>query len=339
MSDAVWEPGTVPLQSVDPVVRLEPVRHKYPLAVRDHGLMTAIGLMLKSLPYALARFGLELAFTTGCIVWMVITFGGTAWLSAHIAGAFGFVWFIGCVVGAGWFWFGLLRYAMHLITCGHVAVLTELITRGQVGNGSESMFAYGKRVVTEKFGTVNVLFAMNALVRGVLDSFHRTLDWIAESMPIPGMEGLANLVTIVLKAATRYLDKVIFSYTQEGIVYYCQDAKPILKTSVWIVIQERVLSFCLWVALLVPAGMITVILPKSVRESGAVVNVIIAILLAAAIRSSFLKPIFLIMTMIRFHTLIENQPINEEWAARLAGMSDKFGNFNAATALASRRFF
>jgi hypothetical protein len=28
--------------------------------------------------------------------------------------------------------------------------------------------------------------------------------------------------------------------------------------------------------------------------------------------------------MVRFHALIENQPINQEWDARLATVSDKF---------------
>lgn len=165
-----------------------PVRHAYPLVVRDHGLGTAFGLLMRSLPYAVARFGILLAYTVACIVWLVITIGGAAWLGSHIASAFGFVWFIFCVVGIGWFWGAVLRYLLHLLACGHVAVLTDLITRGQVGNGSESQLAYGKRVVTERFGQVNALFGLNMLVRGILQAFHRTLDWIAEMLPIPGLE-------------------------------------------------------------------------------------------------------------------------------------------------------
>ncbi len=179
------------------------VPHSYPLAVRDHGLATAFGLLMQSLPYALARCGILLAYSLGGIIWLVITFGGAAWLSAHIANAFGVVWFILCVVGIGWFWGTVLRYLLHLIACGHVAVLTELITRGQIGNGSESQLAYGKRVVTQRFGQVNALFGLNMLVRGVLQAFHRTLDWIAELLPIPGLESLANLVNTVMRAATR----------------------------------------------------------------------------------------------------------------------------------------
>jgi hypothetical protein len=324
------------------------IPHSYPLAVRDHGLGTAFGLLMQSLPYALARCGILLAYSLGGIIWLVITFGGAALLSAHIANAFGIVWFILCVVGIGWFWGTVLRYLLHLIACGHVAVLTELITRGQVGNGSESQLAYGKRVVTQRFGQVNALFGLNMLVRGVLQAFHRTLDWIAELLPIPGLEGLANLINTVMRAATRYLDKVILSYNlarndedpwrgaREGIVYYCQNARPILETSIWIIILEHVLSAVLWLLLLVPAAAITVLLPHAVRESAAVATIIIALLLAATLRASFIKPLFLIMMMVRFHTLIEHQALNQEWDARLSSLSDRFRTLGAQAATAFR---
>jgi hypothetical protein len=327
---------------------LAPVRHAYPLAVRDHGLGTAFGLLMQSLPYALARCGILLAYSLGCIVWLVVTFGGAAWLSSHIAHAFGVVWVILCVVGIGWFWGTVLRYLLHLLACGHVAVLTELITRGQIGNGNESQLAYGKRVITERFGEVNALFGLHMLVRGILGAFHRTLDWIAELLPIPGLESLANLVNIVLRAATRYLDKVILSYdlarndqdpwrgAREGIVYYCQNAKPILQTSVWIIILERGLSLLLWLVLLAPAALITLLLPHAVRESGAIVTIIIALLLAGTLRAAFIKPLFLIMMMVRFHALIEHQPINQEWDARLSALSDKFRTLGTQAATAFR---
>ena len=312
------------------------VGHSYPLAIRDHSLLAAIGLLLRSLPYALMRLGVSLAFAFAGLIWIVVAFGGAAWLGGHIAGAFGVVWFIICVVGIGWFWGTILRYLLHLIECGHVAVLTELITKGEVGNGAEPMFAYGKRLVTERFGQVNALFALNMTVRGILAAFHRTLDWLSDLLPIPGLESLLNLLNLVLRAATRYLDKVIFSYNlarnagdpwtgaREGLVYYCQNAKPILMTSAWIVVLEYALTFALWVILLAPAAAVTLMLPSSVREAGALVTILIAALLAAALRASFVKPLFLIMIMVRFHTLIENQPINEEWNARLLEVSDKF---------------
>jgi hypothetical protein len=319
------------------------VRHHYNLTTRDHGLGSAFSLLMRTLPYAFARFCIVLAFSIGCTVWLCLTFGGAAWLGTHVAGAFGVVWLLLCLVGVGWFWGAVLRYVLHLLACGHVAVLTELLTRGQVGNGNESMLRYGKRVVLARFGQVNVLYGLNMLVRGVIDSFHRTLDWIDQVLPIPGLESLANLINVILRAATRYLDKVILSYNlaryeadanvdpwvgaREGLIYYAQNAQPILMTSVWIVVLEKVLSFLVWLALLVPAAGLTVMLPSSIREMGGLATVVIAVLLAATIRSAFIKPLFLIMMMIRFHALIEGQPINADWDARLASISDRFRNW------------
>lgn len=310
--------------------------HHYPLAVRDCSVSSSIGLLMKSLPYALMRFALLFGFSVASIIWMVITLGGAAWTGAHIAGIFGLVWFISCVVVAGWFWATILRYMLHLIECGHVAVLTELITKGQIGNGTESMFEYGKRVVTVKFGEVNVLFGINLLVRGVVNAVHNTLEGIGNMLPIPGVEGIANLVTAILRAATRYMDKVIFSYNlacgdsnpwrsaQDGLVYYAQNAKPILKQAVWIVVLEYALTAAMWVILLIPAAVLTSILPSGVREWGGVMTILIAILLALSARGAFVKPIFLVMIMVNFHALIEHQRINEEWVTRLNTLSDKF---------------
>ena len=53
-------------------------------------------------------------------------------------------------------------------------------------------------------------------------------------------------------------------------------------------------------------------------------TIIVAVLFALAARGAFLKPVFLIMIIVRFHALIEHEPINQEWVARLDQLSDKF---------------
>jgi hypothetical protein len=317
---------------------IDGVRHSYPLAIRDAGLGTSIGLLFRSWPYALARFAVLLGAAIAAILWLVITVGGAVWLGTHVAHAFGWVWAVLCIAGAWFIWATALRYALHLIACGHVAVLTDLILYGKIGNDGVSMFAYGRRIVTERFGQVTALFGLNALVRGIVQAFHGTLDWIDQIVPIPGMESIASLLTMLLRAASRYLDKVIFSYslarkdqdswlsTREGIVYYCQNAKLILATSIKVIILERLLSLVLFIALLAPAAALTVMLPHSVREGGGAVSVLIALLFAATLRAAFVKPLFLIMIMVRFHALIEHQPINEDWNSRLAQMSSGFGS-------------
>ena len=312
------------------------VPHSYPLAARDSSLFSAIGLLIRSLPYALARFAVLFGFSLACIVWFTITMGGAAVAGRYIAPVFGLAWFVLCVAAAGWLWGAVLRYVLHLIECGHVAVLTELIVHGRVGNGSESMFAYGKRIVTGTFGQVNALFAMNLLVRGVVNAVHSTIEGVGHLLPIPGIEAIGKLVTAILRAATRYMDKVILSYNlacgdpnpwrsaQQGLVYYAQDAKPLLKQAVWIVILEHGLSVLLWLVLLIPAAIVTAMLPHDVRNLGGLATIGIAALFALSARGAFLKPIFLIMVAVRFHALIEHQPVNQEWVARLEQLSTTF---------------
>jgi uncharacterized membrane protein YhaH (DUF805 family) len=315
-----------------------------PLAVRDPGFTTAFGLVMRTLPYALARFAVLLGASIVTLIWLGITFGGGAWLGAHIAHVFGAAWIVLGLASFGFAWWGLVRYALHLIECGHVAVLTELITRGQIGNGSEPMFAYGRAIVIKRIGQESLLYGLNMTVRGIITSFHNTLDWMAETLPLPGLESLANLVTMVIRAATRYLDKVIFSYSltrpdrdawtaaREGLIYYGQNAKPILKTSVWVVVLERVLTVLLWIVLLAPAAAITVMLPHAMRESGALATLLIAALLAGCLRSAFLKPMFLTMIMVRFHTAIEGQAVDPVWDARLSQVSSTFAGLGAQMA-------
>ena len=52
------------------------VRHHYPLAIRDASFGTALKLFLRTLPYALARFGILVGVSLVGIVWAVATFGG-----------------------------------------------------------------------------------------------------------------------------------------------------------------------------------------------------------------------------------------------------------------------
>jgi hypothetical protein len=225
---------------------------------------------------------------------------------------------------------------LHMIACGHVAVLTELITRGRIGDGNEGQFAYGRRIVMARFGEVAALFGISMLVRGVRRAFHNALDTLGEWLPTPGVSTIVGLVNTILSAATRYLDKVVLSYdlarggddprrnVQDGLVYYCQNAKPILTTSIWIVVVERSLSILLCLLLLVPAGFLTMVLPDPIPDYGAVVTILVAALLAATLRSAFIQPLFLICIMIRFHALVQEQPINATWVGYLDGLTDKF---------------
>jgi len=309
----------------------EPVRHSYPLAITDAGLLTAFGLLMKTMPYVLVRFALLVAATIVTILWFGITFGGAGFLGDKIHPWVGWGWlFAGCGL-YGWLWSVFVRYALYLIKCGHIAVLTELITTGTIANGREGMFEYGKRIVTERYGQVNVLFALDILVEGVVRAFNRTLQWISSIIPIPGIQALTNLVTTVLHAATTYLDETIFSYNlargdenpwrggKDGIIYYCQNNKEILKTAAWCVLFDYLLTAVAWLIMLAPAALFTYVMPVIGGWT-----FLVAVMFAINVRQAFLKPLFLIMIMSKFHLTVRGQAINEEWDAKLTSITPKF---------------
>lgn len=344
MSDPTMDggplPGAVPPPSAtgaNPWPHPEQLqRHSYPVAIRRAGFATALPLLLRTLPYALVRFAILLAFSIATLIWLALTFGIGAWLGAKVHELIGLVWIVGGIFSFGYLWFTVLRYGLHLVECGHIAVLTELITMNRIANDGSSMFAYGIATVKRRFAEVTVLFALNALINGVVSTFNRTLDFIGELLPIPGLEGILRLVHLVINAATRYIDKAIFSYnlargdanpwrsSQDGILYYCQNAKEILKTSVWVVVLDKLLTVAIWFLLLGPSVGVALLLPHAVQGFGTLLYLVIAALFAANIRSAFLKPLFLIMILAKYHLVIEGQAINAAWDQRLTEVSKKF---------------
>jgi hypothetical protein len=314
----------------------EPVRHSYPLSVQNADLSTAIGLVMRTAPYALGRFGVLFATSVLTLIWYVVTFGGWALLARVIHPLAGLVWFIAGCFMYGYLWKTLVRYFLYMLKAGHIAVLTELITRGQIGEGGEGMFEYGKRIVTERFGQMNAMFALDLLVHGVVRAFNRTLDWIAGLLPIPGMRDIMGVVNAVVYSAATFIDETILSYSlargdsdvfrssRDGLIYYAQNSKEVLKTGIWIVVLDKVSTLIAWIVMLVPTLLIGALLPASIKGMGIVFTLVMSALFTWNLRAAFLEPLFLTMIMIKFHVSVHGQAINLEWDDNLSRLSTKF---------------
>jgi hypothetical protein len=310
----------------------EPVRHSYPLAVESAGVLTAIGLLCRTAPYLVVRFAILVGVTIVTVLWFGVTVGGGGFLADKVHPWVGYGWLATGLGAYGWIWATVLRYVLYLLKCGHIAVLTELITTGSIGNGSEGMFSYGKRIVTERFGEVNMLFALDVIVAGIVSAFNRSLEWITSFLPLPGLKQLVQVFTAVVRAATTYVDETILSYNlarrdenpwrgaRDGLIYYCQNNRAVLMTAVWCVLLDYVLTVLAWFALLIPAGLLSKVMPFLGAWPLA-----IGVLFALNIREAVLKPLFLVMIMTKFHVAIKAQPINEEWDAKLTELTPKFG--------------
>jgi hypothetical protein len=314
----------------------QPVRHSYPLSIQNSDLSTAISLMMRTLPYAMARFGVLFATSLATALWWLVSFGGMAFLSAKVHGIAGMLWFFGWVFAYGYLWRSLVRYFLYMLKAGHIAVLTELISKGSVGDGHENMFEYGKRVVTERFGQMNAMFALDLLVAGVVAAFNRTLDWIAGLLPVPGLRDLVGIVNQVVRSATTFIDETILSYTlargdsdvfrasRDGLIYYAQNSQEVLKTGIWIVVLDKVATFFTWIVMFIPAILIGTVLPESIKGAGILFVAVLSAMFAWAVRGAFLQPLFLTMVMIKFHVCTHGQAIEPEWDEQLSRISGKF---------------
>lgn len=309
------------------------VRHSYPLAIEKAGVGKSFQLLMRTLPYAMVRLGILVAVSVGTVIWIGSTVGISAWLSTAVHEWIGGGWLIGGFGLYGYIWFTVVRYFLYLIKCGHIAVLTELITKNEIGNGGENMFQYGKNVVVKKFKQVNVLFGIDLLITGVVRAFNRTLDFIGGLLPVPGLKNVTKVVGMILHAMTTYIDETLFSYNlargddnpwrsgRDGLVYYAQNSKEILKTSIGIVLLEKVLTLVAFLILFAPAIGIAYLMPGS---NTAVWAFVIAALFAFNVQAALLKPLFLIMIMTKFHVCVKDQPIDETWDGRLNKVSKKF---------------
>ena len=314
----------------------QPIRHSYPLQASGFGISEAIALLIKTAPYLGARLAILFGVSmTGLIFWIVNI--AIAMFLGNRSPLVGWIWMLMTVGIAGWFWRTVVRYFLYLLKAGHIAVLTELITKGQIGNGSEGMFSYGKRIVKARFGEISVLFAVDMVVDGVVNAFNRTLDWVGSLIPVPGLDSVVGFVKAVMRASTTYIDETIFSYnlargdenvyrsSKDGLIYYAQNAKEILKIGVWVVILEKVLSFITFLVIFVPALVLVSLLPFS--GWGVLVQitaVIAALMFTYDVQQAVLRPLFLTMVMLKYHAVVQNQPINPEWDQRLDNVSDKF---------------
>lgn len=139
------------------------------------------------------------------------------------------------------------------------------------------------------------MFALDLLIEGIVRAFNRTLDWIAGLIPIPGLNSIMAVVNRIIYAATTYIDETIFSYnlargdenvwrsSKDAIIYYAQNSKEILKTGIWIVILDKVLTAVARVLMLAPAFVITLLLPHALQGWGSIFAFGIAVLFAVSV--------------------------------------------------------
>ncbi len=296
----------------------------------------AWGLLMKTWPYLVARWTVYGLYALGCLIWFCV-WGGLAYLFRD-SGSVVAVLLVIALGGFGAIAYWLKRYVLYLLKAGHIAVITELIKYGQLPEGKNQV-EYGKGIVTERFGQVTALFAVDALVTGVLRMISRTIIGITNLIPIPGLDKIGRIITAIINRALTYIDEAIFSYTlltgstnpwasaRTGIVLYGQSWKPLLKSAFKVWLVGQLAWFIAFLVILLPTYGLIRLMPDASFILG-----IMAVILALLVVSAFYEPLALVYMILTFNRAIQGQTPNPEWEEKIGKVSSKFRSISQKAA-------
>lgn len=312
--------------------------------MKDFQIGEIIALLSRSAAFLVFRFliylGITLAYVLGAGAG-----AGTGWLVGSIGdNAAGFSAWGGLIgfglVGAAVY---LLReYLLYLVKAGHIAVLVELMAGREVPGG-RGQIDHAQAIVKQRFGEASVLFAVDQLVKGVINAFNRVFFTIASFLPIPGSQGLVKFLNTVLRLSLTYLDEVILAYnirtgsddpwssSRSALILYAQNYKAFLKNAFFLAFVIWGLTFLVFLVALAPAAGLVALFPGS---AGAL-SLVIALVFAWAIKQAVIEPFGMVALMQVFEKVTAGQTPDPEWEAKLESLSSKFGELTSRAGAAA----
>ncbi|PYZ96543.1 hypothetical protein CR205_12575 [Alteribacter lacisalsi] len=302
-------------------------------------MISAIELLKKTAPFIFLRIGIYMAFAAGSLVYVALmSFVGLRMFTSMGDGSYVtiFILMLAALFGGYGIMRWLERYVIYLVKAGHIYVMTELITKGTIPEG-KSQIGYGKDKVVETFGRTSVFFVVNRLVDGSVRQIQRWFMKTADFLSfIPQAKALFGIVSRILGTAVKYVDEAVLSYTimkennqksvwrnaADGVVYYGQSWKGVMKTAVLIVIINAVMW---WGTFFLTALAISALI--TFQGNLAVLNilpVIFAFFFATAVRKAFADPVATAMMIRAYHAEIQDQELQMDLGKKMHGASSKF---------------
>jgi hypothetical protein len=309
----------------------------------DFSIGRTFGLMMKTMPFIVFRIlvyaGIAVAYVlvTGIgagVGWGVGAFGDDDFRGASIfwGGAIG----LGLTAGVLYF---LREYILYVVKAGHIAVLVKLIDDEQVPDG-QNQINYATDIVKARFVETSVLFAVDQLVKGVLNAIIGIVQGVASLLPIPGLSNIVGLVRAFLRIAVGLVDEVILAYAirtnstnpwasaQTALVLYAQNYPTMLKNAAWLTVITYGLAFIVFLVMLAPAALVVYLIPGGWSAGGFV----FALIFAWAVKAALIDPFAIAALMQVYFKTIAGQSPDAEWDQRIGSVSRKFNELKQKAA-------
>ncbi|MGX5721378.1 hypothetical protein [Shinella zoogloeoides] len=299
----------------------------------DFSIGRTIGILARTMPFILMRmaiyFVITLAFILATGTGAGIGYGvGSLSDSPESFAIWGGIFGMG-FVGVAVYW--AREWLLYMVKAAHIAVIVKLIDGEALPDG-KGQVAYGREIVTARFGEANVLFALDQLIKGVIAAITGLIGGIAAFLPIPGLDGIARFANTVIRLSLTYVDEIILGYnirtnsdnvwesSRHGLVLYAQNGMKMVKNAVWLSVFLWLLSILVFVLALAPVAAILYAFPGEIAG----LSFVVAIVFAWAFKAAVLEPFAIAALMAVYFDTIRGQVPDPEWDAKLTGASEKF---------------
>ena len=290
--------------------------------------MNAKDVFFKTMPFVWAKLLLGIITVVVSVIILAILLG-IAWLFNSMG--VGLVLVIIWLVLTGIVRFIINHYIGYMIKVGHIAVITEAVTTGEV---PENQVRYGMQVVKERFLTANIYFIVDKLVSGAVKQIQRVVGKVTSAMsalPIPGMGAVTGLAQFYISISLGYIDECFLGYTfykkkqkafksaADGVVIYAQNIKVLLadaaKTMLFVVLGLVVITLVLFI--------IIALVFRLVSWPGWI-GFILAVFLAVTIKYAFMDSFILIRMMTAYMEVAPTTKLTFDLYENLCKVSTKF---------------
>jgi hypothetical protein len=312
--------------------------------VWDFSFGRALGMVAKTLPFIVLRLIVYAGIAVGYVVTVGIG-GALGWGFGHLGTdgggpASGALW--GSIIGFGLVSAALYlarEYLLYLVKAAHIAVLVEVYD-GRAVPAGQSQIGFGARVVKTHFAETSVLFGVDLLIKAVLRSLFRTINFFSAFVPIPPLQSLIRLAEAFVRTSLTYVDEIILAHlirtrttnpwgtARDGLILFAQNYMHFLKNAAWLSVMMWALTFALFTILLAPATAFVAL----VHSTSGMWAFGFAVIFAVAIKKAIMEPIAIAALMQVYFQEIEGQTPNAEWTGRLEQVSSRFRDLSKKAA-------
>jgi hypothetical protein len=299
----------------------------------EFSVFRALGLLIRTWPFVLVRSAVHLAIAAlllvaaaaGAVAGRALAGGaGTPVDPAVWGGAAGLL-----IAGA---LIALLRgRLLYRMTVPHLAVMVETLDGRPLSWGTGQLAA-ARAIVAERFGDEPALLALAKLVRGVIRTATGLVDGLlTDILPVSALDRLARATGAELRLARRLVEAVVLGHAMrvrfenaweaahDGLVFYTQNARPMLTNALWLSLTGWGLAGVVALSVLSPLAGFAAAVPD-LPWAGPLA----AVLIGWAVKAALFDP-FALACMVQLHLrLTEDQEPQPEWRGRLTQVSDKF---------------